>query len=166
MVRLNFGFTHWSRFISIERVVPLTSLDSNMCARFHLSLIHKSFLPLNWWRTQPLSPHPTSKLSRWVVGWRDKRKRERERERKDLGFCIRRVKDVAVRQGWHPYGVVPKRNSRFGPNPSHPIKDWKRLFSSTIANEWRRYRTGRTSPTFINSKCSYFATSRLSSPSM
>ncbi len=44
-------------------------------------------------------------------------------EDKTWGFGIRRVKDDAVRQGWHPGGVVPKRNSRCGPNPTQPIKD-------------------------------------------
>jgi hypothetical protein len=36
---------------------------------------------------------------------------------------ILRVKGVIVRHGWHPSGVVPKRNSRFGPSPTHPIKE-------------------------------------------
>lgn len=40
-----------------------------------------------------------------------------------LGKGIPRVKDVVVRDGWHPRGVVPKRNSRCGPNPTHPIKN-------------------------------------------
>jgi hypothetical protein len=50
-------------------------------------------------------------------------------EEKTSGFGIRRVKVVAVRQGWHPSGVVPKRNSRFGPNPTHPIKDGKNVYT-------------------------------------
>jgi hypothetical protein len=40
-----------------------------------------------------------------------------------FGSGIRRVKVIAVHQGLNPSGVVPKRNSRFGLNPTHPIKE-------------------------------------------
>jgi hypothetical protein len=50
---------------------------------------------------------------------------------------ILRVKDVIVRHVWHPSGVVPKRNSRFGSSPSHPIKEWKRYIPlSVIKIDW------------------------------